>query len=135
MDEYNKIVSLYNKLCTERNDSSFWASNILDATAQITEQIVWQNFYAYMANEHHIYTAQWQNSLGEEVDKGLVLPEDNRFETKTVQNGCVTYIKMTPNNLITSSKDNGKQMDRVFKTIPEETPEHESKTGDEKCEF
>ena len=87
MDEYNKVYALYDKLCVERNDSSFWAPNILDATKGITKPIVWQNFYAYMANESHVFTDKWQDSLGNQVDKGLVLKAgDVAFKTKTVKN-------------------------------------------------
>ena len=96
MDQYNRVIALYDKLCVERNDTSLWAANILDATQQITSQIVWQNFYAYMANGNHVFTDKWQDSLGEQVDNGLVLKKEGQtFKTTTVQNGNITYIRMT----------------------------------------
>ena len=136
MDEYTKVIHLYDKLCLERNDSSFWAANILDATQGITSKIVWQNFYAYMANEHHEFTDQWKDSLGELVDTGFTLKQDGvTFDTKKVQNGNVTYIRMTPNKLNPLDKENGKQVARLSETIQEETPEHVSDPTIEKCEF
>ena len=135
MDEYTKVVQLYNKLCLERNDSSFWAANILDATQGITSKLVWQNFYAYMANEAHEFTDQWKDSLGELVDTGFTLKQDGvTFNTKKVQNGNITYIRMTPNNLNDIDKD-GKQVVGLSQAIPEETPEHVSEASDEKCEL
>ena len=136
MDEYQKVVQLYDKLCSERSDSTFWAANILDATQGITSKIVWQNFYAYMANEHHEFTDQWKDSLGELVDTGFTLKQDGvTFDTKKVQNGNVTYIRMTPKNLKPLDKENGKQVVGLSQTVSEETPEHVSETSDEKCEF
>ena len=107
MDEYIKVCALYDKLCKERNCSTLWAANILDASQGITQKIVWQNFYAYMANTSHIYSDKWVDSLGEQVEKGLKLNDEGlKFKTKTVQNGTVTYIQMTPDILLSSNKDN-----------------------------
>lgn len=101
MDQYKNVIELYDRLCVERNDSTFWAANILDASQGITSKIVWQNFYAYMANENHVFTDTWQDSLGEQVDKGLSLKEGGvTFKTKTVQNGNITIIRMTPENFV-----------------------------------
>ena len=137
MDEYNSVVAKYNQLCESRNDSSFWAENITEATEAVTSRIVWQNFYAYMANSQHVFTDQWQSSLGEELDKGLTLgPSDVTFNTQTVENGNVTYIRMTPDtneNLIPMNK-HGKQVVRFSETISEEASGDESKTSDEKCQ-
>ena len=136
MDEYNKVVQVYNKLCKERNDSQFWAVNILDSTKTITDKLVWQNFYAYMADENHEFTDQWQHSLGDIVDKGLSIKQEDdeiTFKTKTVQNGNVTYIRMTPNILIPSNKD-GEQVARFPETIQEKASGHESEGSDEKSE-
>lgn len=130
MDQYKNVIELYDRLCVERNDSTFWAANILDASQGITSKIVWQNFYAY------VFTDTWQDSLGEQVDKGLSLKEGGvTFKTKTVQNGNITIIQMTPENFVSSNKENGKSLVSISQTIPEETSEHESETGDEKCEF
>ena len=134
MDEYKKVIELYDKLCIERNDSTFWSANILDASQHITSKLVWQNFYAYMANDQHTFTDQWKDSLGELVDTGLTLKEEGMtFNTKKVQNGNVTYIRMTPNNLFSSNKD-GKQVDRLSETIQEEKSGSEFEGGDEKSE-
>ena len=85
MDQYKNVIELYDRLCVERNDSTFWAANILDASQGITSKIVWQNFYAYMANENHVFTDTWQDSLGEQVDKGLSLKEGGvTFKTKSL---------------------------------------------------
>ena len=135
MDEYKQVCALYNKLCKERNCSTLWAANIVDASQGITQKIVWQNFYAYMANTNHIYSDKWLDSLGEQVEKGLKLNEEGiKFKTKTVQNGTVTYIQMTPEILLSSiNKDNGKQVADLPETIPVETPGNELETSNEIC--
>ena len=133
MDEYNQVCALYDKLSLERNCSTLWAANIIDASQGITQKIVWQNFYAYMANTHHIYSDKWLDSLGEQVEKGLKLNEEGiKFKTKTVQNGTVTYIQMTPEILLSSiNKDNGKQVADIPERLPEETPGNEFEASDE----
>ena len=133
MDEYKQVCALYNKLCEERNCSTLWAANIVDASQGITQKIVWQNFYAYMANTHHIYSDKWLDSLGEQVEKGLKLNEEGiKFKTKTVQNGTVTYIQMTPEILLSSiNKDNGKQVADLPERLPEETPGNEPEASNE----
>ena len=134
MDEYNSVIAEYDRLCEERNNNRFWAENIMEATQNISCRIVWQNFYAYLANIHHVYTDTWQNSLGELVDQGMIVKQEGQtFKTKTVHNGNVTYIRMTPDNLLSSSKD-GKSLASTFKTIPEEESIPEFETGDEKSE-
>ena len=133
MDEYKQVCALYNKLCKERNCSTLWAANIVDASQGITKKIVWQNFYAYMANTNHIYSDKWLDSLGEQVEKGLKLNEEGiKFKTKTVQNGTVTYIQMTPEILLSSiNKDNGKQVADLPERLPEETPGNEPEASNE----
>ena len=123
MDEYNTVIAKYDRLCTERNNNSFWAENITEATENISSAIVWQNFYAYMSDSGHKYTDLWKQSIGEQVDGGLTLKwGDQKFDTVTVQNGDVTYIKMTPTqNLSVSNKTHdGEQMVSVSQGIPEE---------------
>ena len=133
MDEYQTVCALYDKLCLERNCSTLWAANIVDASQGITQKIVWQNFYAYMANTHHIYSDKWLDSLGDQVEKGLKLNEEGiKFKTKTVQNGTVTYIQMTPEILLSSiKKDNGKQVADLPETISVETPRNEPEASNE----
>ena len=86
--------------------------------------IVWQNFYAYLADSGHVFTDVWKQSIGEQVDNGLTAEFDNhKFETKTVQNGNVTYIKLTPKIFNTSNKtEHGRreQMDLISEGIQEE---------------
>ena len=139
MDEYDRVCQCYNKLCTERNDPSFWAENILEATKDITQKIVWQNFYAYMANEEHKFTGKWQQSLGDLVDSGVSFKGKHdkvKFNTKTVQNGNVTYIRMTPDvEKLTPTIKDGEPLVGVLKKVQEISPGLESETGDEKCEF
>lgn len=124
MDEYNHVITKYDRLCEERDNHSFWAENITEATEDISSLIVWQNFYAYLADSGHVFTDVWKQSIGEQVDNGLTAEFDNhKFETKTVQNGNVTYIKMTPKILNTSNKtEHGRceQMDLIPEGIQEE---------------
>ena len=120
MDEYKSAITKYDRLCEERNNNKFWAENITEATENISSLIVWQNFYAYLANSNHKFTNVWKPSLGEQVDQGLKVKYDDReYKTKTVHNGNVTYIKMTPDNLNVLNKD-GEQMDSVPEGIQEE---------------
>ena len=122
MDEYSQVISKYDRLCTDRDNHSFWAENITEAGENITSLIVWQNFYAYLANSDHVFTGVWKESLGEQVDKGLTAEYDNqKYDTKTVQNGNVTFIKLTPQNLHASNKTpNGKRLDLISQGIQEE---------------
>ena len=125
MDEYNSVIQKYDRLCEERNNHLFWAENITEATADITSRIVWQNFYAYLGNDSHVYSNIWKESLGDLVDAGLRHHTGERtFQTKTVQNGNVTHIKMIPvgpeNLKVFTKKKDGKQVANVFKGIPEE---------------
>ena len=122
MDEYNHVITKYDRLCFERDNHSFWAENITEATEDISSLIVWQNFYAYLANSDHVFTDVWKQSIGEQVDEGLTAEFDNqKFETKTVQNGNVTYIKMTPKNLNSCNKtEDAQRLDFVPQGIQEE---------------
>ena len=123
MDEYNTVIAKYDRLCTERNNNSFWAENIIEASENISCRIVWQNFYAYLSDSDHQYTDVWKQSIGEQVDEGLTLQSgDQKFKTVKVQNGNVTYIKMTPTqNLSVSNKTHdGKQMAILSEGVQEE---------------
>ena len=140
MDEYTKVCTKYNRLCTERSHSSFWADNIIQATNGITQPIVWQNFYSYMGNAQHEFSAKWQDSLGEQIDNGLKYKDgDVVFKTKTVQNGNVTYIRMTPvppeeNLSVLIKKGNGESVDNIPKAIHEEASGDVVEDSDEKRE-
>ena len=121
MDEYKAVVAEYDRLCTQRNNNQFWAENITDATQPITQAIVWQNFYAYLANSKHKFCAVWQHSLGEQVEEGLLLEDGNQtFKTIRTQNGPVTYIRLTPDNKKCINKEHGKQVVDIPEGIPEE---------------
>ena len=121
MDEYNHVIAKYDRLCEERNDNRFWAENITEATEGVTSQIVWQNFYAYLSDSGHVFTDAWKESLGEQVDNGLTMKVgDQKFETETVQNGNVTFIKMIPENLNACNKRSDEQMDIVPQGVQEE---------------
>ena len=139
MDEYNSVCAVYNNLCANRSDPSFWAENILEGTQGITNKLVWQNFYAFLCNENHKFTDQWQPSLGELVDTGFVLEDGNvTFKEHKVQNGNITHIQLTPTNNLSctskSNKENEQQMAGLLKTVSKEAPGHESQNCDEKCE-
>ena len=120
--EYETAVTKYDRLCEERNDNRFWSENITEATTGITSRIAWQNFYSYLGDSSHEYTDKWARSLGEEVDEGLTLQYgDQQFKTETVQNGNVTIIKMTPDNLNLSNKTYyGEQMASISERGQEE---------------
>ena len=124
MDEYNAVIAKYNLLCEQRNDNRFWAQNITEATENVSSPIVWQNFYAYIANSGHVFSDVWKQSLGEQVDEGLTLEcGQQKFETHEVQNGNVTFIKMTPTQKFDPSNKlelDGEQMDFLFKGVQEE---------------
>ena len=122
MDEYNRVIAKYDRLCKERNDNRFWAENITEATEGVTSPIVWQNFYAYLSDGGHVFTDAWKESLGEQVDNGLTLKVgDQKFETESVKNGNVTFIKMIPKNLNACNKRaDGEQMDIVSQGVQEE---------------
>lgn len=123
MDEYNSVIAKYDRLCEDRNDNKFWAENITEASENISSPIVWQNFYAYLSDSSHKFTYTWKESIGEQVDKGLTMKcGDQEFKTVTVQNGNCTYIKMTPEeNLSTCNKTrNAEQVDSISQGISEE---------------
>ena len=127
MDEYNAVIQKYDKLCETRNDNRFWSENITEASAGITSAIVWQNFYSYLANDAHQYSDKWRSSLGDEIEKGLTVQSgEQTYKTKTVQNGNVTIIRMTPDqNLNVSNKtSDGKQV----VVLPERIQEEKSDT-------
>ena len=120
MDEYNAVIQKYDRLCEERNSNLFWAENITDATEGLVTPIVWQNFYAYMANAAHKFS-EWQESLGEQFDAGRQLKlGDQQFKTKTVHNGNVTYIRMTPEENLNVSNKHGEPVVSLLEGIQEE---------------
>ena len=122
MDEYNAVISKYERLCTDRNDNRFWADNITQASEDITSPIVSQNFYAYLADSSHIFSDDWSESLGDQLKNGLKVDWGGQeFDTHTVQNGNVTYIRMVPEILDASNKGcNGKSMGLISEGISEE---------------
>ena len=89
MDEYSQVISKYDRLCTDRDNHSFWAENITEATEDIKSLIVWQNFYAYLANSDHVFTDVWKESLGEQVDKDS---PQNMITRNTIPRLCKTVM-------------------------------------------
>lgn len=125
MDEYNAVISKYDQLCSDRNNNKFWADNIVEATENIKSALVWQNFYAYIGNVNHKFSNTWKESLGEQIDNGLTMKCDGQeYKTKTVKNGNVTYIQMTPppDNFNVSIKSN-ESLDFIPESLPEEKSE------------
>ena len=125
MDEYNSVIKKYDRLCEERNNHLFWAENITEASAGITSKIVWQNFYAYLGDGSHVFSNIWKESLGDLMKTGLTYETgEQTFQTKTVQNGNVTHIRMTPvgpeNLKVFTKKEDGKQVVNIPQGIPEE---------------
>ena len=93
-----------------------------------------------MGNDQHAFSAKWQDSLGEQIDNGLKYKDgDVVFKTKTVQNGNVTYIRMTPvppeeNLSVLIKKGNGESVDNIPKAIHEEASGDVVEDSDEKRE-
>ena len=95
--QYNFAIQLFNRLSEERQDPSFWMANIVDSTIGLDEEIGWQNYYSYLADENHIFQNIMKKTLGECIDEGESYPQsEGEFEIKSVQNGDVTHMKMVP---------------------------------------
>jgi hypothetical protein len=110
MDDFNKAVKLYERLCFERSDHTFWSANLEEATLHLKTDIVWQNFYSYLNNNEHEFTSTMKPSLGDSIDNntlGDVYKWDaNEYNYKTVQNGNVTIMQVTPIKEIDDEKLN-----------------------------
>lgn len=121
----------YDKLCVARNNSSFWADNIIESTQQLKDPVAWQNFYSYLADDTHTYCS-WKTSLGECIDDGLEPPLcQTKFNTRVVHNGNVQHIRITPIICNTLLKDNGQPVDRLPQAVSQEAPQDEFKSCDE----
>jgi hypothetical protein len=95
--QYNFAIQLFNRLSEERQDPSFWMANIVDSTIGLDEEIGWQNYYSYLADENHIFQNIMKKTLGECIDEGESYPQSEvEFEITSVQNGDVTHMKMVP---------------------------------------
>ena len=100
MDEYNRAVKKYDRLCQDRPDHTFWSSNLEEATLNLKTDIGWQNFYCYLNNDQHEFTSIMKPSLGDSIENntlGDIYKSDiNEYKYKTVQNGNVTIMQVTP---------------------------------------
>jgi hypothetical protein len=95
--QYNVAIKEFNRLTKKRQDPSFWMANIVDSVIGMSENIGWQNFYSYLANDKHIFQNIMKKTLGECVDEGEKYPPSEvEFEITSVQNGDVTHMKMVP---------------------------------------
>ena len=78
-----------------------------------------------MGDGSHVFSNIWKESLGDLMKTGLTYETgEQTFQTKTVQNGNVTHIKMTPvgpeNLKVFTKKKDGKQVVNIPQGIPEE---------------
>ncbi len=127
--QYNFAIQLFNSLSEERQDPSFWMANIVDSTIGLSENIGWQNYYSYLADDKHIFQNIMKKTLGECIDEGESVPHsDVGFEITSVQNGDVTHMKMIP-ILCTIDKKHEPAVS-IPEIIPRQTPEVEFKRCD-----
>jgi hypothetical protein len=100
MDEYQKAVKIYDRLCSERSDHTFWSSNLEEATLHLKTDIGWQNFYCYLNNNQHEFQNEMKPSLGDAIDNkeldNVYKSDPYEYDYKTVQNGNVTIMRVTP---------------------------------------
>jgi hypothetical protein len=100
MDEYLKAVEIYERLCMERSDHTFWSSNLEESTVHIKQAVAWQNFYCYLNDNKHKYVNELQPSLGDAIDTNTVgdpyASDPHEYDYVTVQNGNVTVMKVMP---------------------------------------
>ena len=130
MDEYLIATKKYTKICKARNNTKFWADNIIEASAGLKDPVAWQNFYAFLSDDTHVF-APWETSLGECIDGGLKHPaQPNDYKSTVVMNGNVHHIRLTPTQNICNPlvKDHGstKSVDRLPKGVSQKAPTNES---------
>jgi hypothetical protein len=99
-EEYQQAVKLYNRLCLERPHHTFWSANLEEATTGLKTNIGWQNFYCYLNNDTHTFTSIMKPSLGDSITNNTIgdiyQSDANEYKYKTVQNGNVTIMRVTP---------------------------------------
>ena len=124
--QFIEACSKYNKLCKERRDPSQWSDNIIDATTGITENVTWTNFYSFLSNEEHAYSESKTRTLGDVLNEGPITPIESEIKLKTtrVQNGNVTYIRVTPDisGYIENNNGRKKSMDNILEILDEKSP-------------
>ena len=127
--QYNFAIQLFNRLSEERQDPSFWMANIVDSTIGLDEEIGWQNYYSYLADENHIFQNIMKKTLGECIDEGESYPQSEvEFEITSVQNGDVTHMKMIP--ILCTIDKKHEPVVSIPEIIPRQTPEVEFKRCD-----
>lgn len=123
--QFLEAVAEYEKLCLARTDPSQWSENIIDATANIVENIAWTNFYTYLADDRHTYSAIKTRTLGDALEDGPIKRQETPVKLKTtyVKNGTVTHIRVTPDICQYISKHNGrKSLDKLPEAVDEKAP-------------
>ena len=122
--QYHEAVMEYEKLCLRRSDPSQWSENIIDATANIVENIAWTNFYTYLADDSHKYSNLKTRTLGDALNDGPIKRLDSPVKLKTtyVKNGTVTHIRVTPDISQYIEKDGRKSVDELPETVDEKAP-------------
>ena len=122
--QFAEAVAEYERLCLARTDPSQWSENIIDATANIVENIAWTNFYTYLADDRHKYSAKKTRTLGDALEDGPIHIDDCPVKLKTtyVKNGTVTHIRVTPDISNYIAKNGRKSVDQFPETVDEKTP-------------
>ena len=132
-DEYTFALNKFDELEIKRNDPSFWADNLIQATKDLKNPIAWRNFYAVLGNADHKYSDEknvrtLHDWLGDHKD-GVVDMNDTsnvQFTEKRVENGNVVHIRLTPNinEYIAKQPNHGQEIEPVD-FLPEivESPE------------
>ena len=128
--EYTYALNKYDKLAEKRNDPSFWADNLIQATKDLKHPIAWRNFYAVLGNSDHVYSdakgVRTLNDWLEDHKDGVIDPKDVspiQFTETRVKNGRTVHIRLTP-NIDEYIENNGgkaiKPMDNVPEIVEEE---------------
>ena len=124
--QYHKAVAKYETLCLQRTDPSQWSENIIDATTGIQENIAWTNFYTYLADDQHEFSAIKTRTLGDALADGPIKRAKSPVKLKTtyVKKGCVTHIRVTPDisQYIEKQQNGRKPMDHLPETMDEKSP-------------
>ena len=124
-EQYHQAIAKYETLCLERTDPSQWSDNIIDATTGIQENIAWTNFYTYLSDERHEFSARKTRTLGDALADGPIkrLKSPVKLKTTYVKNGSVTHIRVTPDISQYIEKHNGrKPMDKPPEILDEKSP-------------
>ena len=127
--EYTFALNKYDELAILRNDPSFWADNLVQATKDLKNPIAWRNFYSVLGNSDHVYSDEkgirTLNDWLQDHTDGVVDPADEchiKFKERRVQNGNVTHIMLTPDisNYIEKHAEEIEPMDCISEELEEE---------------